>query len=116
MENQFATVGRLIRIAHSRKRSYSSGTGLGVVPLHIARLANRQGRVDEDLNKPLRTDQLTNFVSGLFIRTDRCADDRSVMTNNLRCDKADSQNIHIPIFPGKSQALGEMSADNIAVE
>ena len=89
---------------------------LGIHALDIARFADRQRRVDKDLDKVAVTKHATDIVAGAAIGADRGANDDTAMACRLRGHKADPAHIGIAIVLAETKSFREVGAHHIAVQ
>ena len=116
VERDLGIQRRLVGIADPGELLDLAAPRLGVHPLHVALLADRQRRVDEDLDELVLVHQRPHSVARRPIRGDRGAHHRPAVAHDLAGHEADAQDVGVAVLAGETQALREMSAHHVAVE
>ena len=87
-----------------------------VHPFRIAQFANIERRIDEDFDEVGWSDHLAHGVARDTIRTHGSTDDGAAVTDDLRGNEADAEDVGVTILLAESESLGEMRANDVAVE
>ncbi len=108
-------LGWLVRVAHAGQCVDLAALRPGVQPLHVARPADLERRVDEYLDES-RADHRSHFGARGPVWADEGAHDGSAVANYLGRHEAYSANVLVAVLATETQAAREMRAHHVAVE
>jgi len=116
VEGYFGREGAVVWVVDTGKAGNTTASGLCIHSLCVAGLTDIERRVDKNLNEPFGTNDLPDLVSDRAIGTHGSTDGNPAMPDDLGGDVPYSQDIDIPVFLRKSEALRKIRTHDVAVE